>query len=583
MARTGTVCEMPEESIPLHFGITARRFLVRAPLYSAALSFALVVAACGGRGGQSKSVLAASASFSTAAHADRALCEDRFIPINLDHETRGPGESRSMFDGMGAGLAVGDLDHDGDDDIVLANLSGDSSLLWNQGSLEFGREPLIEGRFRHVVVVDSTGDGLNDVVLTTGVGRPLAMVNTGQGSGAADMFERQELAGLDSYTYTIGWGDLGGDGDLDAVTGAYNAELTVARRLTLGDKGGVGLFENENGAYTHTQLAEESQALAVRIGDINGDGLADIYVGNDLATPDHIWFADDDGWKQVTPFSQTAFSTMGVDSGDIDNDGDLDMFATDMKPMDDKPETLSAYEGVIADILASPDTDNIQIPENVLLMASEDGYSSAAPSFGIEATGWSWSGLFGDLDNDGYQDLYVVNGMVADNLFDHLPGASLTEPNQAFRNIAGQRFKPEYAWGLDDLSGGRGMAMADLDRDGDLDIVVNNLNAPSRLYENRLCAGRAITIQLAWEGTGNPTALGAQVIAKPTGGSPLVRTVEASRGYLSGASATVHFGLGADSGAVDLEVIWPDGRVSKSTGIPADHHVLISRRQGPTP
>ena len=206
-----------------------------------------------------------------------------------------------------------------------------------------------------------------------------------------------------------------------------------------------------------------------------------------------------------------------------------------------------------------------------------------ATTLGIEATGWSWSGLFGDLDNDGFQDLYVVNGMVADNLFDHLPGASLTEPNQAFRNEGGERFEAAPGWGLDDLAGGRGMAFADLDADGDLDIVVNNLNAPARLYENRLCAGRAVTVQLHWEGTGNPTGVGAQVTASGTGHAPLVRTVELSRGYLSGASTVVHFGLGTASEEVDIEVTWPDGLVSRLAGMPTDHHVLVTRPSGSTP
>ena len=348
MARTGVLRKMSRICLPLLLGDLAGRSPARAPLIATLIALALVAAACGGNGGDEgggSGAGTAAASIATVAHGDRGPCEDRFRPVDLEHETRGPGASQSMFDGMGAGLAVGDLDHDGDDDLVLANLSGDSSLLWNRGGLEFEREPLIEGRFRHVMIVDGTGDGLNDIVLTTGVGRPLAMVNTGRGPVAADRFDRAELEGLDAYTYSMAWGDLGGDGDLDVVTGAYNAELTAARRLSLGDKGGVGLFEREGGALTHTQLAAESQALAVRIGDINGDGVPDIFVGNDLATPDHIWFADEDGWVPVVPFSETAYSTMGVDSGDIDNDGDIDLFATDMKPMDDKPETLSAYAG----------------------------------------------------------------------------------------------------------------------------------------------------------------------------------------------------------------------------------------------
>ncbi|WP_419943992.1 CRTAC1 family protein [Candidatus Poriferisodalis sp.] len=532
---------------------------------------ALALSACG------STADSAEVSVETVPHADRDACDGRFAAVDLEHHTRGPGASRSMFDGMGAGLAVGDLDRDGDDDLVLANLSGASSVLWNDGTLRFRREALIEGRFRQAIIVDSDSDGSNDVVFTTGVGRPLVMRNTGQGSTADERFERDEIVGLDAYTYSMAWGDLGGDGDLDAVTGAYNAELTAERRLNLGNKGGVGLFEHDGETFVHTQLAPESQALATRIGDIDGDGRADIYVGNDLATPDYVWFAgEDDSWTQATPFAQTAFSTMGIDAGDIDNDGDLDLFATDMKPMDDRPETIDAYANVQSDIDASP-SDDIQRPENVLLLSTGDDFANDAPSFGVEATGWSWSGLFGDLDNDGFVDLYVVNGMVADNLFGHLPDASLVEANQAFRNVDGERFEPAAGWDLDDTTGGRGMAMADLDLDGDLDIVVNNLNAPSRLYENRLCGGGAVTVALRWPGTGNPDAIGAQVQLADGRDSTLVRTVEAARGYLSGASAMLHFGVGDSSGPVEIEVTWPDGTVSTSSDLDVNRHVTITR------
>ena len=546
---------------------------IRPQVAVVAVITALVLSSCGTSADQAAT---AEVSVTAVEHADRGACDDTFAAVDLEHLTRGPGASQSMFDGMGAGIAVGDVDRDGDEDVVVANLSGDSSLLWNDGDLQFRREPLIEGRFRQVIIVDSDGDGNNDVVFTTGVGRPLLMRNTGSGSVADERFERDEIDGLDAYTYSMAWGDLGGDGDLDAVTGAYNAELTAERRLNLGNKGGVGLFEREDGSFVHTQMATESQALAARIGDIDGDGRDDIYVGNDLATPDYIWFAEEDNsWTQATPFDQTAFSTMGIDASDIDNDGDLDLFATDMKPMDDRPETIDAYANVQSDIEASP-SDDIQRPENVLLLSTSDGFASDAPSFGVEATGWSWSGIFGDLDNDGYVDLYVVNGMVADNLFGHLPDSSLVETNQAFRNVDGKTFAPAAKWQLNDTTGGRGLAMADLDFDGDLDIVVNNLNAPSRLYENRLCGGNAVTVALQWPDTGNSDAIGSLVRLRNDRGT-LVRTVEAARGYLSGASTVLHFGLGEATDPVEIEVVWPDGETATIGDLDVNQHVTVTR------
>lgn len=545
---------------------------------------ALVVAACSGSSdpeptAQPTAESTVDVDFDVEAHTAASDCEDRFVSFAVDHETRGFGSSETMFDGTGAGLALGDLDGDGDDDLVLANLSGDSSLLWNTGGMDFERHPLIEGRFRQVSIVDFDADDLNDIVLTTGVGRPLVLINTGSGTDPAERFERVEYPDLDAFAYTLGWGDLDGDGDLDVVSGSYNAELTANRQLLLGERAGVVVYTNTSDGYSSVQLTDESQTLALWIGDLDGDGANDIVVGNDLATPDQIWLNSAGGWEAATPFTETAFSTMSFDAGDLDNDGDIDLFATDMKPMDDEPQTLENYSEVHADIEASP-TDAIQRPENVLNFATVDGFENQAIDLGLEATGWSWSGLFGDLDNDGLQDIYVVNGMVADNLFAHLPGSALVEPNQAFRN-EGDSFAPAPQWDLDHTDGGRGMALADLDGDGDLDIAINNLNSPSRIFENRICGNASVTLRLSWPESGNHAAIGARVEAIGADGDRYLRTVEATRGYLSGASPTVHFGLGPGSEPVDIKVTWPDSEVSTLREVTPGSHLLVTRSEGP--
>ena len=135
-------------------------------------------------------------------------------------------------------------------------------------------------------------------------------------------------------------------------------------------------------------------------------------------------------------------------------------------------------------------------------------YANEAGARGLQASGWSWSAQFGDLDQDGYLDLYIVNGMAAEEMFSHLPGDELVEQNLIFRNDQQGNFQPEPAWGLNATEGGRSMAMADLDNDGDLDIVINNLRAPAIIYENRLCNGNSLTVDLSWPASKNTRAIG---------------------------------------------------------------------------
>ncbi len=523
---------------------------------------AITAAACG----SAASTIAADVS--STPHAT-GVCTGDFVAHDLPHLTSGPGNTASTFDGTGAGVGVADLDADGDLDLVLPNLSGDSNILENTGELSFVARPFQVGRFRGVATVDTDGDGWTDVVLTTGIGPPVVFTNPG--TGELDGFERTRLDGVDAATYSMAWSDLGGDGDLDLVTGSYNAELTLLRNSpVLGSNTGVVLHERQDDdTFRVDRLAESAQALALITPDLNGDGRTDIMVGNDLATPDQIWLATDDGFERSEPFTTTSYSTMSLDAADIDNDGTTEIFSTDMKPAapDDR------YREVEADLAAAPVVDDIQTPENVLLSASDDGWENMAPGFGVDATGWSWSGLFGDLDNDGAQDLYVATGMRSDQLFDFLPDARLVEENRAFRGGSG--FSPIPEWGLDDPAGGRGVAFADLDADGDLDVVVNNLDEPSRLFENRLCGGVSLTVALVWQGTGNPTALGSTIDATVDDVTRR-RAITSSRGYLSSDPSEAHVGLGSVT-TVDLTITWPDGRVTTIDDQPTAHHVVVTR------
>ena len=265
---------------------------------------------------------------------------------------------------------------------------------------------------------------------------------------------------------------------------------------------------------------------------------------------------------------------MSLDAGDIDNDGRMELLATDMKPYLTDEDARRAWEPL--DLPPAPDP--AQIDRNVLQVAGSDGtYRERGIEWGIDASGWSWSSKFGDLDNDGFLDAYIVNGMIAVELFEHLPGDELVEENQAFRNDAGSRFVPAPEWGLGAPESGRGMSMADLDADGDLDVVINNLAAAARLFENRLCGGDHLLIDLRWPDAANSHAVGAQVHVDTSTGSYL-RTVRAAGGYLSGDAPRLHFGIPSGVALQAVRITWPDGRRSALPAPPINHLLTVTRQ-----
>ena len=500
-----------------------------------------------------------------------ATCSGDFETHRLEHTTRVYGGVPLLFDSHGSGVAAGDLDRDGDADLVLANVAGESSVLWNLGGLRFQRQALGAGPTRAVNLVDLDADGWLDIAFTRQGSIPVWWRNSGDGMhGAA--FERAAPLLTPNHAYTMAWADLDGDGDLDLVTGSYDAELVA----TMGPDGlhGAGVYYHERRSedLLPTRLATRAEALAILLIDLDGDRRLDILVGNDFAEPDRTWLRRADGWQLGELFSSMSLNTMSLAAGDLDNDGVDEIFSADMKPYTDDPGILEFYGP-----LPEPRTETVQVSANALLVRRHGGYDNHAAGAGVDASGWSWAAQFGDLDNDGFLDLYVVNGMMSEELFAHIAAYALVEENQVYRNDGSGAFQPMPEWRLGSIASGRGMVMADLDDDGDLDIVVNNLLAPAQLFENRLChGGAAILVAVRWPDGANTGAIGSRLVLHTSAGE-LHREVTASSGYLSGNVAAVHFGFPRTAEPLRLRIHWPDGATSSVERPPADTRITITR------
>ena len=289
------------------------------------------------------------------------------------------------------------------------------------------------------------------------------------------------------------------------------------------------------------------------------------------------WTWSPTGWKSAAPFSRTSQHTMSLDWGDIDNQGSFSIFGSDMNPYEVNVEELAPWVPMMRAMphrLSNVDTQRAQ---NVLEVPDAGGrYNDQAAERSVIASGWAWSSKFGDLNNDGLVDLYSVNGMIDIELFKYLPGGELVEKNQVFRNQGNGTFAPAPEWGLGSTASGRGMTLADLNNDGKLDVVINNLRSPAQLYQNQLCGGGAVEVDLNWTGSKNTRAVGARLALQTSAGT-FYRDVRASSGYLSGDPARVHFGIPQGAAIQGLEIQWPDGQITKVDSIPNNSLETVTR------
>ena len=535
----------------------------------------------------------------------------------------------------GGGVAVGDIDNDGLPDIFFAGNMVSSRLYLNKGNMRF--EDITESAgvktdrwATGATMVDINNDGYLDIYVSVS-GPPwsrgesranLLFINNRDGT-FTEAAAKYGIADTGFTTHAVFF-DYNGDGFLDLFL-LNNSPQDFARGATDAHPLGVRsnspasynkLYRN-NGDGTFTDVSQEAgilrqlgYGLGVAVADLNGDGWPDLYISNDVAPNDVLYINNGDGTftdRAGAWLKHTSFAGMGVDIADFNNDGWPDILQVDMMPAAlDRRKRMSGYltEGGRMELRHRGFRDDYDV--NSLQMSNgvtNNGavmFSEIAHLAGLAYTDWSWSALFGDFDNDGYKDIVITNGYPkgtidldyqmevfrarragdqrgALNLLKELPGYRVS--NYVFRNNGDLTFTDKTtAWGMDQPGYSYGAAYADLNNDGRLDLVVNNIDAPAFIYENvapKDDAHHYLEIKLAGESP-NRSGIGSTLILT-AGGQKQYMYQSPYRGYTSTVDDRPHFGLGAATRVDSLRVVWPDRRVQILTHVAADQLLILKQ------